>query len=211
MPRRPLLLAAVLLVATACDADGPTPTPTPSVTASPSASPAGTPTATAGPSGPTSSPSPTVDRATVFAADGIGPYVIGTSLANLRDRSLVAGVSDSMLCDNAKGARATGRYASQLTLTFVDDRLVSVHTTASALVTPSGARVGQTIPDLETRYGGRGTLITGALGNKAFVVRVPASGLGIVFYLDPTNTRVHSMSGGEARALEDAARHGEGC
>jgi hypothetical protein len=206
---RPLLLAAVLLVATACDADAPTPTPT--AAASPSATPAGTPTATATPPGPTSSPTPTVDRATVFAADGIGPYVIGTSLAHLRDRSLVTGVSDSMLCDNAKGARATGRYAAQLTLTFVDDRLVSVHTTASGLVTPSGARVGQTIPDLETRYGSRGTLITGALGNKAFVVRVPASGLGIVFYLDPTNTRVQSMSGGEAQALEDAARHGEGC
>jgi hypothetical protein len=209
MPR--LLLASVVaLTATACERDEPTAAPTapagPSETATPTPGPTTPPAATT-----TAPPSPTTDRAVVFAADGIGPYVIGTSLASLRDRSLVTGVSDSMLCDNAKSARATGRYASQLTLTFVSDRLVSVHTQSTALLTPSGARVGMTVPELDDRYGSRGTLITGSLGNKAFVVRVPASGLGIVFYLDPSNTRVHSMSGGEAQALEDAAMHGEGC
>jgi hypothetical protein len=67
------------------------------------------------------------------------------------------------------------------------------------------------LTDLQSIYASRGTLITGTLGNKAYSVRVPASGLGIVFYLDPTNTKVAAMSGGDAQALEDAARNGEGC
>jgi hypothetical protein len=42
-------------------------------------------------------------------------------------------------------------------------------------------------------------------------VRVPASTLAVVAFLDPTNTTVASMSGGEADRLETAARTGEGC
>jgi hypothetical protein len=68
-----------------------------------------------------------------------------------------------------------------------------------------------TLAEVQGIYGARGTLITGTLGNKAFIVRVPASALAIVFYLDPSNTRVASMSGGEAQPLEAAARSGEGC
>ena len=77
-------------------------------------------------------------------------------------------------------------------------------------MTPSGARVGMTLAQLQAVYGSRGTLITGTLGNKAYIVRVLGSGLGIVFYLDATNTRVAAMSGGEATPLEDAARVGRG-
>ena len=54
-------------------------------------------------------------------------------------------------------------------------------------------------------------MITGQLGNKAYSVRVPATQLALVFFLDQTNTTVTSMSGGEAQPLEDAARTGEGC
>jgi hypothetical protein len=42
-------------------------------------------------------------------------------------------------------------------------------------------------------------------------VRVPTSILGIVFYLDASNTTVASISGGNAQDLEEAARAGEGC
>ena len=162
---------------------------------------------------PTTPPPPTSTAApgAVFAADGIGPYVIGTTLSDLRTRALVTGVSESPHCADAKGAEATGPYAGQITLSFKADRLTAVNTNSTALVTPSGARVGMTLAQLLAVYGSRGTLITGTLGNKAYVVRVLGSGLGIVFYLDATFTRVAAMSGGEATPLEDAARVGEGC
>ncbi|HEX6871497.1 MAG TPA: hypothetical protein VF163_10405 [Micromonosporaceae bacterium] len=169
------------------------------------------PSATVSPT-PTSSPSPTpppTDPAIVFAADGIGIYVIGKSMAELS--SGLTAIVESPFCADAKGAEATGRYAGQLTFTFKAGRLVSVHTNSAALVTPSGARVGMSLANLQQVYGARGTLITGTLGNKGYIVRVPASGLAIMFYLDPSNTKVAAMSGGEAQGLEDAVRHGEGC
>jgi hypothetical protein len=189
-------------------ADPPSAGPTtsgPTASAPPSASPSSTAASAS------ASPSPSVDPATVFAADGIGAYVIGTALSDLQGRSLVTGVYESPLCAGAKGAEATGRYAGAITLTFKADRLIAVNTTTTTLVTPSGARVGMTLAQLQAVYGSRGTLITGVLGNKAYVVRVLGSGLAIVFYLDTTNTRVAAMSGGEATPLEDAARVGEGC
>jgi hypothetical protein len=203
------LAVTVVAIAAGCTKDsGATPTSAPPAPTTPAATPSGGGSPSPSPSAP---PSPTADPATVFAADGIGPYVIGTSLADLQGRALVTGISESPLCDDAKGAEATGRFAGQITLSFRADRLTAVTTNSTTLVTPSGARVGMTLAQLQAVYGGRGTLITGTLGNKAFVVRVIGSGLGIVFYLDATNTRVAAMSGGEAAPLEDAARVGEGC
>jgi hypothetical protein len=147
----------------------------------------------------------------VFAADGIGPYIVGIGLSELQTRSLVTGVFESPHCMDVKGADATGRYARQVTLTFKGGRLTAVHSTSTSLVTPSGARVGMTLTQLQAVYGSRGTLISGVLGNQAYIVRVMGSGLAIVFFLDSANTRVASMSGGEATPLEEAARVGEGC
>jgi len=183
------------------------PTTTPSATAGPTAS--ATPSAS-----PNTSPSPTTsptDPAAVLAADGIGPYVISTALTDLQNRGLVQNIVENVHCSTYQGAEATGRYAGQVTLTFRSGRLVALHTESTALVTPSGARVGMTLTQLQGIYGSRGTLITGTTGNKAYVVRVAASGLAVVFFMDSAGTRVRSMSGGEAQGLEDAARTGEGC
>lgn len=216
--RLPRLVAGLMagligLTLTACGGDDP-PAAAPSATPAGSAS-ASTAVPTTPPAAPTASATPSVapptDPAIVFAADGIGPYVIGSSLADLTARGLVTGVVESELCANTKGATATGRYAGQLSLTFTGDQLTSIHTTSTALITPSGARVGQSLAELRTTYGSRGTVITGTLGNQAMVVRVPTSILAIVFYLDASNTRVASMSAGNAQNLEDAARTGEGC
>lgn len=200
-------IAVVALATAGCDRGSPSGSPTPGTTA------AGGPSASATVS-PTASPSltaPPTDPAIVFAADGIGAYVIGTMLSDLQSRALVTAIAESQLCADTKGANATGRYAGQLSFTFKSNRLVAVHTTSTTLVTPSGAKVGMALPELQGVYGARGTLITGTSGNKAFVVRVPATALAIVFFLDSTNTRVASMSGGEAERLETAARVGEGC
>jgi hypothetical protein len=203
------LAVTMVAIAAGCKKEsGATPASTPPLASTAAA----TPSASGSPAPSSSaSPSPTADRGTVFAADGIGPYVIGTTLSDLRTRGLATAVSESPHCADAKGAEATGRYAGQITLSFKADRLTAVNTNSTALVTPSGARVGMTLTQLLAVYGSRGTLITGTLGNKAYVVRVLGSGLGIVFYLDATNTRVAAMSGGEATPLEDAARVGEGC
>ncbi len=202
-------MCVVLIAGAGCDRDtpggGPTAGPGTATGASPSA------TVSASPS-PTVSPTPPpTDPATVFAADGIGPYVVGTAMSDLQARALLTAIVESPLCSDAHGAQATGRYAGKISLTFRSGRLSAIHTNATTVVTPSGARVGMALTEIQGIYGSRGTLINGAAGNKAFSVRVPASALAVVFFLDPTNTRVTSMSGGEAQALEDAARSGEGC
>jgi hypothetical protein len=206
--RTGLILAAVVLAASvaACGEDPP------GGTTAPGGSPTASPPAVS--SSPSVSPSPTpppTDPAIVFAADGIGAYVIGTTQSDLQARGLITDVEESLLCDTVFIAKGTGRYATTITLTFRSGRLSAVHTASDTLITPSGARVGLPLADIQGIYGARGTLINGSAGNKAFSVRVPASALAIVFYLDETNTRVKSMSGGEAQALEDAARVGEGC
>jgi hypothetical protein len=181
--------------------------------ATPTATDTASPTATAT-TEPTQSPSPSVsatDPGSVLAADGIGPYVIGSSMADLKARALLDNIVESPFCTDAFGADATGVYSGKLTLSFRHGLLTSVHTVSNSFVTPSGARVGISLTDLQGIYGTRGILLTGTLGNKAFSVRVPASGLAVLFYLDPTAKKVDAISGGEAAALEDAVHNGEGC
>jgi hypothetical protein len=148
----------------------------------------------------------------VLAANGIGPYQVGASLSDLQSRGLVTNVADSFNCDASwQGAEATGGYAGQLSATFHQGRLIDVATQSTDLVTPSGARVRMRLAELQSIYGTRGTLITGTSGNQAFSVRVPDTVLGIVFYLDETNTNAAAISAGEVVRLEQAAEFGEGC
>jgi hypothetical protein len=178
------------------------PPPTTVLSASPTSSSIGTPSPT----------EPAIDPATVLAADGIGPYVIGAKMSELQSRALVTNIQHSTNCDASwQGAQATGRYAGQLTVTFYLGRLIDMHTHSTDLVTPSGARVGMPLTELQSVYGSRGTLIKGTSGNQAFSVRVPDTALGIVFYLDETNTKVWSMSAGGVQRLEQTAVVGEGC
>ena len=184
---------------------------------SPDPSPSETATvASASPtSKPIGTPSPnqvSIDPAAVLAANGIGPYVVGAKLSELQSRTLVTNIEPSFHCDDRwQGAEATGRYAGQLTVTFYLGGLIDLHTNSTELVTPSGARVGMPLTELQSIYGSRGTLITGTSGNQAFSVRVPDTALGIVFYLDETNAKARSMSAGGVERLEQAAVVGEGC
>jgi hypothetical protein len=178
------------------------PVPTTVLSASPTSSPIGTPSPT----------EPATDPATVLAANGIGPYAIGARLSELQSQALVTNIQPSSNCyDSWQHGEATGRYAGQLSFTFDLGRLTSIDTDAPELVTPSGARVGMPLTELQRIYGSRGTLITGVSGNQAISVRVPDTALGIVFFLDATNTKTWSMSAGEVERLEIAAVVGEGC
>ena len=213
------LASAVAACNQAAGSIGDVPTTSPTAAASPTPSESTAPLAAPVPSAsPTPSsvatPSPTepaVDQATVFAANGIGPYVVGARLAALESQGLVTNVEPSFHCDDEwQNAQATGPYAGQLHLSFYLGRLIDVHTASDELVTPSGARVGLPLTELQRIYGERGTLITGVSANQAFSVHVP-DGLGIVFFLDSTNTKVWSMSAGEVKWLDSAAVVGEGC
>ncbi len=73
------------------DTTVPSASPVPSAVATPSPSP--TPVATPSPT------APAVDPATVLAAHGIGPYVVGARLAALESQGLVANVEPSFHCD----------------------------------------------------------------------------------------------------------------
>ena len=206
-------LAAVALASagTGCG----TGTPPPRATSTPSGStPVTSSTAsrvTVSESVPASPTPPPTDPATVFAADGIGRYLIGGQLANLQAQGLLAGVTQSPTCFGAASAAATGIYAGVITLSFLSGRLVWIRTASDTLVTPAGAKVGMSLVDAQTLYGSRGTLITSTSGSKVFVVRVSATALALALSLDSTNTRVTSISGGEAERLEMAARLGDTC
>jgi hypothetical protein len=180
------------------------------LSAIPSASPSPSPTAAS-----VSTPSPTdppVDPATVFAANGIGPYVVGARLASLEAQDLVSDVEPSFHCDDEwQNAQATGRYAGHLHLSFFLGRLTDVHAGSDEFVTPSGARVGMSLAELRDIYGKRGSLIDDNSAFQAFSVHVPDTALGIVFFLDESNTKVRSMSAGQVERLDVAAVVGEGC
>ena len=183
---------------------GPEPTTVPSASPSPSSIETASPTESA--------THPTTDPATVLAADGIGPYVIGARMSDLQSQALITNIEPSFNCDDLwQHAEATGRYAHELVVTFYLGRLIDIGTDSTDLVTPSGARVGMLLADIQSIYGRRGTLITGTSGNQAFSVHVPDTILGIVFYLDATNTETQSMSAGEVQRLDQTAIVGEGC
>jgi hypothetical protein len=188
-------------LATAVPSASPMPNPVLTPPASPMPSPVATPSPT----------QPATDPATVLAAHGIGPYVVGARLAVLESKGLVTNVEPSFNCDDEwQSARATSRYAGQLSLSFYLGRLTDVYTDSPELVTPSDASVGMPLTELQRIYGERGTLITGVSANQAFSVHVP-DGLGIVFFLDETNTIAQSMSAGEVERLDIMAVVGEGC
>ena len=202
---------ALTLVGIGCGTGTPPPSATPTKSTASAITSSTAPRVTASASAAVSPTPPPTDPGTVFAADGVGPYLIGAQLIEMQGRALVTGAADSQTCAGTTTAAATGRYAGVISLSFVGGQLVSVRTASSTLVTPSGAKVGMTFADAQTLYGGRGTLITAPSGTKAMVLRVTGAVLALVLYLDPTNATVASIGGGQADRLESSARTGDGC
>jgi hypothetical protein len=200
--RATLLAGALVLGLSACTGD--TPNDSPTTGAGPSK------TRTSASPTPSRSPYPTApatDPAVVFAADGIGGYLIGAGLTDLQSRAMVTNIVPNQLCLDTRQADATGVYAGRLSLTFRAGQLIAIRTTVPDFVTPSGARVGMALADLRSTYGGRGTLIAG----KALSVRVPATTLALLFTIDPASSTVTGLAAGQAQALEDAVGSGQLC
>jgi hypothetical protein len=206
------LLLAGAGFAAGCGTGTPPPSGTPSASRSSSAASATStrPTPTASPTSAAPTP-PVTDSATVFGADGIGPYLVGTPLVQLQSDLLVTGVTDSTTCAGLINAGATGSYAGTISLAFSGGKLASVRTTSTALVTPSGTKIGTPLADAQTLYGSRAEVVTGPSGGKALLIPVIGSGVALALYLDPTNTTVVAMGAGDATMLESAARAGQVC
>jgi len=200
-----LVTAGLLVAAAGCTGK----TPSGAVATGSSSPPArATPSPT-----PTRSPFPTsppTNPAVVFAADGIGGYTIGADLTDLQTRGMVTNIAPVALCVDTKQAEATGVYAGKLSLTFRAAQLTAIHTTDPGYVTPSGAKVGLAVADLDSTYGPRAALISGKAG-QAITVRVPATTLALVFALDPTDKVVAGMFAGQAQQAEDTATTGRSC
>jgi hypothetical protein len=188
----------------------PSGTPSPSRSSSAASTTSSRPTITASPSAAAPTP-PVTDSAIVFGADGIGPYLIGTPLLQLQSDLLVTGVVDSTTCAGMTNAAATGSYSATVSLTFSGGKLASVRTTATALVTPAGTKIGSSLADAQTLYGSRAEVVTGPSGGKALLIPVMGSTVALALYLDPTNSTVAAMGAGEATMLESAARAGQVC
>jgi hypothetical protein len=191
------MLAALALVS-ACTADGPA-EPTVDTTL---VDPSGPPSTPAPTSPPVVSPTPS---GPVFTVDGTGAYQLGATLAALQSAGALAEVAmNAEVCTLNTGARGTGDY-SDVRLSFRPDGMLYLITNRSPdIPTPSGARVGTTLAQLNTMYAGS---THEELDPSAFLVSAGAAGRGILFNLDASD-RVFTMSAGDADYLKSSYVNG---
>lgn len=142
------------------------------------------PTSTTGAATPDpvkTSAAPPVDPAIIFAADGIGPYELGKSLAGLDASDLVTGLFNSPICPGVTIGEATGKYAGKLRLAFnTDEKLWYIDTDSTSFQTPSGGKVGMTMAKLKSIYGSKGTQIPSGGGHIGGLLVPVSGGQGIV-------------------------------
>jgi hypothetical protein len=159
---------------------------------------------------PTPKPTPTLDPAITLSSTGIGPYHIGAALTDLKSKSLVVGVVDSMTCPGVKIANATGSYSGKLRIAFQSGLMRSIYSTSTAYKTPSGAKVGMKLTTLESIYGSRGSIVH-SIGGGGYLVLVAGTTNGVVFILTNDLKTAISIGVGNGKALEEDAKSGEGC
>lgn len=212
---RPTFLVAALAVLTlGCGAlgvrDQETSGPPTPIVSGEAAPPSPGPSSIAGPT--TAPPSPSVDPL-VLSVDGIGPYRLGTgaTLDQLQGTGVLTSVANGgEACPQHFGAQGTGQYTG-IRLWFLPDRKLDfVIARAPTIRTPSGARVGNTLAELQTIYGSRGEVLTVG-GAKAYIVRVASSGRAIFFELDLANAQVIAVYAGGGDRLAQRFLGGSDC
>jgi hypothetical protein len=207
--------AALLLTATGCPGkSGGDPSADPTAVTTLGASPsAPAPAASAAPSAPAGStapkPSPS-GSGLVITVDGAGPYVVGNTLMQYDAEGKLTGLATgSETCPSRWFATGTGAWTG-VQLSFTPDpgsKLEFVIARSNAISTPSGAKVGMTLAQLQGIYGAKGeTLSVG--GAKAYLVAT--SGKALYFELDLEN-KAFAIIAGNATRLKNRFLEGSDC
>lgn len=181
--------------------------PAPSLTLPPPP-PAATPPK---PPKPPTPPRPAPLRRPVITVDGLGPYRVGTTAADLVRAGRLVRVGPGVDSACEVWYRATPPYAPALGVVQIHDgvlRSLSVNTRKYA--TSSGARVGMTLDDLRRIYGaGRLVRLDNPYeGPDGWSVR--AGDRAVVFVFDPNNwDKIRDIVAGLRVAAEGAVTDGE--
>jgi len=171
-----------------------------------------TATSSPGTSGsPTMSTSPTPADPYTFSVEGIGPYkwAEGQTLDSLNTSGVITDISTGgEVCSANYFAKGTGKYSDISLLFTPEKKLDLVIGRGSKIHTPSGAKIGMTLTQLQNIYGSLGeTLVNG--GARAYIVIV-ASGKGLYFDLD-VNKKVFVMIAGDGARLKNRFLLGSDC
>lgn len=160
---------------------------------------------------PPTPPRPAPLRRPVITVDGLGPYRVGTTAADLVRAGRLVRVGPGVDSACEVWYRATPPYAPALGVVQIHDgvlRSLSVNTRKYA--TSSGARVGMTLDDLRRIYGaGRLVRLDNPYeGPDGWSVR--AGDRAVVFVFDPNNwDKIRDIVAGLRVAAEGAVTDGE--
>ncbi len=178
--------------------------------ATPSSATVSTAPASSGPATPSSGD----DLSLVIGPDGLGPFTIGVTLAELTSKGLVAGTTRSQSCSDTAGADGVGAYAGMgVRLTFSKGALVAVRVDSDDIRTSTGLAIGPVMETAQTDYP-EGKLITGTPGGPAAAagpsLLVEASG-GHALLLASDDGSVGAIFAGETTLLKGYAATGKYC
>ncbi|GIH05626.1 hypothetical protein Rhe02_36930 [Rhizocola hellebori] len=187
-------MLVVLFAAAGCSKD-----PAPAPTAAPEATTASpTPAASATP-GPTATAG-TMELA--FSVDGSGPYLLGAKLSALQGAGQLDEVkTGGETCAQNTTARGKDRWKDVRMSFKPDGTLYVLINRSTAIPTPSGAYLGNTLAALQSIYGSLGEELTKG-GGMAYLVTT-TSGRGIMFDLDASK-KVIAMVAGDAAYLKSS-------
>ena len=138
-----------------------------------------------------------------FDARGLGAYVVGAKLADLRTRGLVRDLESKAACPGVLFAKGT----TDEELAFVDGELRSITVRSPQVLTTRGARVGMPVDQVQAKYPDAATL-NNATGGLALLAA--SNEFALLFRISTAGT-VESIEAGTADTLEFGFTADEGC
>ena len=138
-----------------------------------------------------------------FDARGLGTYVVGAKLADLRTRGLVRDLESKAACPGVLFAKGT----TDEELAFVDGELRSITVRSPQVLTTRGARVGMPVDQVQAKYPDAATL-NNATGGLALLAT--SNEFALLFRISTAGT-VESIEAGTADTLEFGFTGDEAC